>query len=150
MHTPVRAASQQKPTLVGRHVAAFIRIAALTALASSQAAANDEPPPKVPDPGYPIMQCQSRDIVPTVIETKEPVASMMQVIVGSKAVVCSNSSEGTKILAYREWHCKGKDPVCVLSPWVAGEPTRGSPPKNDLDIHIGDQRYLLKRTYSTP
>jgi hypothetical protein len=109
-----------------------------TRLAKGEAA-----PAKGEDPGDPIMQCSGVQPVPFRVSADVlraiggELVDMFPILVGSRSVICANSEEGARVLAYREWYCNGKDAACVLAAWSKGEPTLGAAPKNDVNFDLG-------------
>ncbi len=100
------------------------------------------PPPRGADPGHPMMNCLGMLPVPFQISANsfpglsEEVASSLRLNTGSTTVICANSIEGSRVLAYREWYCQGKQSACVLSAWSDQQPSLSKPPKFNLRFNL--------------
>lgn len=82
--------------------------------AEAKIKSGDLGPPHPTDPGFPIMRCLGVKPVP------------FGVTVGFAAinkVVCGNSEDGSKIVAYREWYCGRDNHSCIVTNWKDGQPS---------------------------
>jgi hypothetical protein len=90
------------------------RLESLRVNAEARLKAGETAPENTADPGHEVVRCQGIAPVPFTLQT--PLAAL-------SAVICGNSEQGQKVLAYRRWYCGQGDSTCVLSQWSDGQPT---------------------------
>lgn len=130
-----QASATDPPTLDQRR-------ATLQAAVDARLAAGEKAPSHGADPGYPVMLCEGLDPVPTVIVADNypglsaEIGQTLTLLAGSTGVVCGNSAEGSRIVAYREWYCGEKRTACALSGWVDGRPTFAKLPAIAMQLDL--------------
>lgn len=93
----------------------------------ARTAADKNAPPRVHDPGYPAGRC----ISPAPRPGDYALTAPLQVGGSASGVICDNSEAGLKVLAWREWYCRGIEPdsslvrACVIRSWESGYPSGG-------------------------
>lgn len=118
------------------------RRATLQAAVEARFAAGEKAPSHESDPGYPIMQCEGINPVPTVLAPDNyqglagEIDAMLTIMAGSSRIICGNSTEGARIVAYREWYCGEKRTACALSSWVDGRPTFSQTPLTSIELDL--------------
>jgi hypothetical protein len=120
------------------------RQSAMKQSAEARIASGETSPVKGGDPGHPMMNCLDMQPVPfqisadsfSSVDPASAVKYLFPVVIGNSSVICANSVEGSKVLAYREWYCNGKQADCVLSTWSGAQPTFRRPPQNDLRVDL--------------
>ena len=89
---------------------------------AARIAADPKAPPRPADPGYPAARCISPPVQNSVAAVTFPAFG-----VAYDGVVCDNTEAGLKVLAWREWYCRGfeRDSArvrdCAISWWRNGQ-----------------------------
>ena len=125
---------EEKAAIAARRAEAAARIEQekkeFEASVAARMQADSNAPPRLPDPGYPAARC----ISPRLPDTATAVSFPSVGAFAYGGAVCDNTDAGLKVLAWREWYCRGFESEtarlrdCVISWWRNGVRRRVDPP----------------------